>query len=299
MSEKRSIPKEFIKGVIKVIKSPNMMNKLQTALSALYGFDEKPDSLDPYDNFNKSISIIAKCPIMIAYAYLTTYKPEAKLVDPPEDMSQAEAFLYVLNEGKKATELENHLLDLALVLHAEHGGGNNSTFTTYVVTSSGTDIYCAMAAAVASLKGPLHGAANKKVMDMMDDIKQNVSNWEDKYEVGTYLKKILNKEAHDRSGKIFGLGHAVYTKSDPRAVILKEKALSLAKEKGREDELQLYLNIEEVGPKLFQEHKGSKKDISPNVDFFSGFVYDCLSQLLKDVQLNLSFLILFSVFLHH
>ena len=276
MASQRVVPEPILEGVIKGIPSRNIMNKLQTAISALYGFDDNADDLDPYANFQKAIGVIAKCPIIIAYAYLSAYKSNPTFVTPPEGYSQAEAFLYCLNEGKKASELENHLLDLAMVLHAEHGGGNNSTFTTYVVTSSGTDIYCAMAAAVASLKGPLHGAANKKVMDMMADIKANINDWGSTDEVSQYLTKILNKDAHDRSGKIYGLGHAVYTKSDPRGIILKEKAVSLAKEKDREKELELYLNIEACGPKLFQDFKGSKKDISPNVDFFSGFVYDCL-----------------------
>ena len=276
MSQNRLVPTEIIDNVIKGLPSNNMMNKLQSVVAALYGFDVDPDNLDPYLNFCKAVNIIAKMPMAISYSYLSSYVDNPTFVKPESGMSHAESFLYMLRQGQAPTDLERDIFDLSLVLHAEHGGGNNSTFTNYVVSSSGTDIYSSIAASIASLKGPLHGSANKKVMDMMADIKENVSDWKNESECNDYLLKILKKEAHDRSGKIYGLGHAVYTKSDPRAIILKEKAKALAAQKGREDELQLYLNIEKNGPDLFNEFKGSDKVISPNVDFFSGFVYDCL-----------------------
>ena len=180
-------------------------------------------------------------------------------------------------KGCNFTPLEAELLDLALVLHADHGGGNNSTFTTRVVSSSGTDTYSAIVAAIGSLKGPLHGGANLAVMDMMENIKSNVKNWSNDEELADYLRKILKKEAYDKSGKIYGFGHAVYTISDPRALLLKEKARMLSIEKGREDEMALYEAIEKIGPEIYYEFKATKdKLISPNVDFYSGFVYDCL-----------------------
>jgi len=272
----RTLPDYLIDHSIKGVPSKNIMNKLQTAVSALYAADENPDSLDPFDNFLKAIGLIAKLPKIVAYSYLTAFKPGAPLVTVADDVSIAEAFLTILYEGRKPSKLEVEILDLCLLLHTEHGGGNNSTFTTYVTTSSGTDIYSSLAAAIASLKGPLHGSANKMVMEMMADVKSHINDWESENEIKDYLSKIINKQAHDRSGKIYGLGHAVYTKSDPRAVVLKEKAYELAKDKGREKELNLYLAIEKFGPQLFEEIKGSKKVIAPNVDFFSGFVYDCL-----------------------
>lgn len=276
MALHRSLPKRLLANIIQAVPSNNVMNKLQTTISALYTEDRNPDSIDPYDTFLQSIELIAKIPSIVAYSYLSAFKPGATVVEAPEHMSTAEAFLFMLREGKEASQLEIDMLDLSLVLHAEHGGGNNSSFTAHVVTSSGTDIYSALAAAVGSLNGPLHGSANRKVREMMIDIKANISDWTNVDLLKRYLTKIINKEAHDKSGKIYGLGHAVYTKSDPRAIILKTKAAELAKEKDRLNEYQLYLNIESEGPKLFQDIKQSNKVISPNVDFFSGFVYDCL-----------------------
>jgi citrate synthase len=272
----RELPESVIENVIKGLPSKDIMNKLQTGVAALFGFDESANDLDPLENFFKAARLLAQMPLVIATSYLAAYKDNPTYVTPRPDMSIAEAFLYVLNEGKEPTAEEAHILDICLILHAEHGGGNNSTFATYVVTSSGSDIYSTLAAAIGSLKGPLHGSANKKVMDMMADIKAHVDNWTDRAEVVAYLKKIMNKEAHDKSGKIFGLGHAVYTKSDPRAVVIKALANTFAKERGKEDEMTLYNIISEEGPAVFQEAKGSDKVISPNVDFYSGFVYTCL-----------------------
>jgi len=276
MAAHRQVPHVIIDNVITGLPSKNIMNKLQGAVSALYGFDDDADSNDPYENFLKSVQLLAKLPMIVAYGYLSAHKENPKFVLPDNSMSHAESLLYMLYEGKTPSKFDAHIMDVALVLHAEHGGGNNSTFTTYVVSSSGSDIYSTMAAAIASLKGPLHGSANKKVMDMMADIKANVKDWGDVSQVDAYLTKIINQEAHDKSGKVYGLGHAVYTLSDPRATVIKKLAVELAKEKNREAELNLYFTIEKEGPGLFQSVKGSDKVIAPNVDFFSGFVYDCL-----------------------
>lgn len=276
MAEERALPNDILEHIIKGVPGNDIMNKIQGSLAALYGFDSDPDSIDPYENFLKAVRIISKLPTIIAYSYLTAYVANPVYEQPRTDQSAAESFLTMLRQGQEPSKLEAHIMDLCLILHAEHGGGNNSTFTTYVVTSSNSDIYSTLAAATASLKGPLHGAANSKVMQMMTDIKDHLSSLKDKSELEGYVNKLLRKEAGDGSGKIYGLGHAVYTKSDPRAVIIKSYAEELAKDKGREDEYQLYLNLEEAGPRLFNEFKGSKKVISPNVDFFSGFVYDCL-----------------------
>ena len=273
----RHLPDAIITNVIKGVPSKNIMNKLQTAVSALYAYDDDAETIDPYSDFLKAARIIAKLPLIVAYSYLASYgNGDSQFLAPPAHYSQSEAFLYCLRSGKTPADFEAHVIDLALVLHAEHGGGNNSTFTTYVVSSSQSDIYSTLAAAVASLKGPLHGSANKKVMDMMADIKSNVSHWSDKAEVCSYLAKLIRKEAGDRSGKIYGLGHAVYTQSDPRAIIIKELAKKVASDHDRMDEFNLYMLIADEGPRIFNEFKGSSKVISPNVDFYSGFVYDCL-----------------------
>ena len=276
LEEKRFLPETTLK-IIKTVPSSSLMNKLQLAVASLYGNDSEPDSLDPYHNFVKSLDVVAKLPSILAYSYLSVYKDNPEYLDPPEGLSVAESFLYLIREGGNVSDLEKHLLDLCLVLHAEHGGGNNSTFTCKVVTSSGSDIYSALIAAIGSLKGPLHGAANEQVMDMMEDIKENVENWNDQNEVASYLEKIIKKQAYNKLGKIFGLGHAIYTKSDPRALILKEKARLLAKEQNREKEFNLYTLVEELGPAVFENVKNTGKVIAPNVDFYSGFVYDCLN----------------------
>ncbi len=276
-SDHRPIPKDILDNIIKGLPSKDIMNKLQNAVCGLYGFDADPDSNDAFENFLKTLSLTAKFPTIIAYSYLAAHKKNPKFVTPKPDMSLAEGFLYMLSEGKKPSVLEAHILDLCLVLHAEHGGGNNSAFATYVVTSSGSDVYSAITAAIGSLKGPLHGAANSKVMKMIADIKQHLGKeWADLPKLRKYLNAMLQKKAYDQSGKIYGLGHAVYTKSDPRAIILLKRAHLLAKQVKREKELQLYINIAKEGPKEFQKLKGHEKTIAPNVDFYSGFVYDCL-----------------------
>ncbi|NBV82892.1 citrate synthase [bacterium] len=274
--EARNLPADIVEHVIKAIPSHNVMNKFQTGLSALYAYDDNPESLDPYENFVKSIQVLAKLPSLLAYSYLTAFKPDAQLVAPPADLSIAETFLYILHEGRLPTQTESVILDLCLVLHAEHGGGNNSTFAARVVTSSESDIYSSLASAVGGLKGPLHGSANKKVMEMMADIQANVKPYSDIKLLKDYLRRIVKKEVFDRSGLFYGFGHAVYTLSDPRALVLIEYAKRLAKEKGREAELQLYFDIAQEAPAAFAEIKGASKIIAPNIDFYSGFVYDCL-----------------------
>jgi len=272
----RFIPDSTLDHIIKGIPSKSVMNKLIMSIASLFADDPDPNSLDPYHNFVKSLSIIAKIPSIVAYAYLSYNRENPDYLIPPEDLSMSESFLYMVREGAHFTKAESEILDLCFVLHAEHGGGNNSTFACKVVTSSGSDIYSSLCAAVGSLKGPLHGSANEKVMDMMENIKLHVANWDDPKEISEYLEKIVRKEVYDKSGKIYGLGHAVYTKSDPRAIILKEKAKELALEKNRGAEFRLYEHIEELAPKVFAEITKNEKVIAPNVDFYSGFVYDCL-----------------------
>jgi citrate synthase len=263
-----------------ILGCPSVMNKLQRVILVLYGVDPNPDDISISNVIRQSLDLIAKFPTIIAYSYQAMRHKlhgESLFVHPPNpELCCAENFLYMLRPDRSYTTLEADLLDLALVLHAEHGGGNNSSFTCQVVSSSHTDTYSAIAAAVGSLKGPLHGAANSNVMSMMNNIKTNVKDWKDDDEISAYLEKIIKGEAHDKKGLVYGMGHAVYTKSDPRAIILKNKARALAEAKGRSDEHQLYLNIERLAPALFQRIKKSNKIIAPNVDFYSGFVYDLL-----------------------
>ena len=275
-----SLPPGLNETSILQFPSPSVMNKLQRVILVLYGLDPNPDDTSIPNVIRQCLNLIAKFPSIIAYSYQAMRHKlfsESLFVHPPNpELCCAENFLYMLRPDNKYTKLEADLLDLALILHAEHGGGNNSAFTTHVVTSSQTDTYSAISAAVGSLKGPLHGAANSNVMKMMTNIKENVKDWADEDEITAYIQKILNQKAHDGTGLVYGMGHAVYTKSDPRAIILKEKARELAKEKGRLDEYNLYINLEKLTPPLFQQKKNSTKVISPNVDFYSGFVYDLL-----------------------
>jgi citrate synthase len=280
MAELRFLPENFNRDMILTMKGKDIMNMLARSILALYTLDEHADDTSIENILLQSISLIAKFPTIAAYSYHAMqhliYYDTLTVRYPDKLLSTAENFLYML-KGNEYTPLEAELLDLCLVLHAEHGGGNNSTFTTRVVSSSGTDTYSAIVAAIGSLKGPLHGGANIAVVEMMADIKNHVKNWSNDEELADYLRKILNKEAHDRSGKIYGFGHAVYTVSDPRAILLKEKARLLSREKGKEAEMGLYEAIERIGPEIYYEFKATQdKLISPNVDFYSGFVYDCL-----------------------
>ena len=276
----RDLPEYFTEDMILKLKGRDIMNMLARCVLALYTLDEDADDLSTQNILKQSISLIAKFPTIIAYAYHSMrhqyYHKPLSIRYPKQHLHTAENFLYMVKGGARYTSLDAKTLDLVLVLHAEHGGGNNSSFTTHVVSSSGTDTYSAIAAAIGSLRGPLHGGANLKVMAMMDNIKENIGDWKDDEQVRCYLMKILKGDAFDGSGKIYGLGHAVYTLSDPRAVLLKEQALELAKEKDRLDEFELYNTIERVAPKAFSEFKGNSAVIAPNVDFYSGFVYDCL-----------------------
>jgi len=280
MAELRFLPENFNRDMILTMKGKDIMNMLARSILALYTLDEHADDTSIENTLLQSISLIAKFPTIAAYSYHAMqhliYYDTLTVRYPDKMLSTAENFLYML-KGNDYTPLEAELLDLCLVLHAEHGGGNNSTFTTRVVSSSGTDTYSAIVAAIGSLKGPLHGGANIAVVDMVADIKNHLKNWSNEEELAEYLRKILRKEAHDHSGKIYGFGHAVYTVSDPRAILLKEKARLLSREKGRESEMGLYEAIERIGPEIYYEFKATQdKLISPNVDFYSGFVYDCL-----------------------
>lgn len=274
----RALPEGFVEDMILKAPSNDIMNKLERSVLVCYSYDPNPDDTSVKNVLRQSIELISRFPAMIAYGYQAKahYFDNKSLYihSPQPNLSTAQNILHMIRPDNKYTKTEAETLDLALVIHAEHGGGNNSAFATHVVSSTGTDTYSAIAAAVGSLKGPKHGGANIKVMGMMDNIKKNVSNWEDDSAIRDYLVKILRKETFDGSGLIYGIGHAVYTKSDPRAELLKSKAEQLASEKGRIKELNLYKKIEEISKKIFAE---SGKVISANVDFYSGFVYDMLN----------------------
>jgi citrate synthase len=280
LDESRDLPGGFTENMILKAPSRDIMNKLARSVLVLYSYDDNPDDLSIKNNLRQGLELIARFPTLTAYAFQAkSHYHDGKSLyihKVKQGLGTAENLLHLIRADSSYSALEAEVLDLALVLHAEHGGGNNSAFTLHVVTSSGTDIYSAVAAGVGSLKGPKHGGANIKVVEMMDDIKANVKEWSDEEEVKNYLRKLVRKEAYDRSGLIYGLGHAVYTLSDPRAVLLKQKAEELCKEKGAEEEFRLYANIEKLGPEVFNEEKNSKKIISANVDFYSGFVYSML-----------------------
>ncbi len=278
----RELPDSFTNDMILTIKGNNVMNMLARTVLGLYTLDPKAEDGAIENIVDQSLNLIAKLPTIIAYSYhAMRHKYQRKTLSirhPNPALSTAENFLLMLKGEEKYSKLEADILDLALILHADHGGGNNSAFTIRVTSSTGTDTYSAVASAIASLKGPLHGGANHEVLEMMENIKQNVKNWSSESEVKDYLYKILNKKAHDGSGKIYGIGHAVYTISDPRAILLKDMAHDLAVEKNRLEEYELYLQIEKLAPQIFYEFKGDKtaKRVCANVDFFSGFVYNCI-----------------------
>ncbi len=280
LAQSRDLPDNFTEDMILKIKGKDIMNMLARCTLALYALDDKADDTTVANVLKQSINLIAKFPTIIAYSYhsMNHYYLKNHLVirHPKKKLSTAENFLYMLKGINKYSSLEAKLLDLVLVLHAEHGGGNNSSFTMRVVSSSSTDTYSAIAAALGALKGPLHGGANQKVPIMMKEIKDNVRNPTSEAEISDYLIKILKKEAFDRTGKIYGFGHAVYTISDPRTVILKEKAMELAKEKSCMDDFEFYKRVEKLAPEIFAKFKGTEKKICTNVDFYSGFVGDCI-----------------------
>ncbi len=281
LGENRKLQEGFIEDMVLKAPSRDIMNKLARCVLASYSYDHEPDDIGISNTLRQCVELIARFPSMAAYAYQAKVRYHGNgslyIHDPRPELNTAENILHMIRMDSKYTASEAEILDLALVLHAEHGGGNNSTFVTHVVSSSGTDTYSAIAAAIGSLKGPKHGGANLKVMEMMEDIKNNVSNWEDEKELQEYLAKILRKEAYDRTGLIYGVGHAVYTKSDPRAILLKEKAEQLAQEKGMDKEYRLYATIERLAPEVFYSVKKSDKVVCANVDFYSGFVYKMLN----------------------
>ena len=280
LADFRELPSNFMRDVIMKAPTDNMMNTLAKSVLALYSYDDKANNISVPNVLRQSIELITLFPVLAVYAYhayrYARLGGDLFIHSPKPDMSIAENILYMLREDGKYTELEARILDLALVLHAEHGGGNNSTFTVHVVSSSGTDTYSAIAAALGSLKGPKHGGANIKVAMMFDDMKQNVKDWTDEEEVKDYLRRLLNKEAFDHAGLIYGMGHAVYSQSDPRAKVFKGFVESLSSEKGRHEEFALYSLVERLAPEVIAEERRIYKGVCANVDFYSGFVYRML-----------------------
>ncbi len=278
--ENRELPDYFAEDMILKAPSKDIMNKLARSVLALYSYDDDPEDPSLENNMREGISLIARMPSIMSYAYQVKrrhFDHESMFFHPYEPgQCTAESILNALRPDRSFTHEEARLLDLCMVLHAEHGGGNNSTFTTRVLTSAGTDIYSAIGAAVGSLKGYKHGGANHRVRMMMDDLMENVKDWEDEDEVTAYLEKILRGEAADGSGLIYGMGHAIYTLSDPRAVILKKKAAQLAAQKGFDKKLRLYEAVERLSPDAYHRVTGNRKVISANVDFYSGLVYEML-----------------------
>ncbi len=276
----RTLPDSFVRDIIMKAPSRNIMNALAKQVLTLYSYDENAEDISVPNVVRQCMQLIALLPVLAVYSYQAfNYfhnKQSLFIHSPRPDLSTAENILYMLRPDNKYTKLEAKLLDMALVLHAEHGGGNNSSFTTHVVTSSGTDTYSAIAAALCSLKGPKHGGANIKVIKMIRYVKESVTDWNDKDQIRTCLTKILDKEAMDKAGLIYGMGHAIYTVSDPRARVFKRFVKSLSEEKGRQAEYQLYNNVAEVAAELIMERSKSKKHVSANVDFYSGFVYSML-----------------------
>ena len=277
----RVLPGTFVRDIIMKAPSTDMMNSLARSVLTLYSYDSDPDNTDTANVLRQCLQLIARFPLLSVYGY-HSYDYYIKgsnsffIHEPRPELSTAENILYMLRLDGKYTPLEAKVLDMALVLHAEHGGGNNSTFTTHVVSSSGTDTYSTVAAALGSLKGPKHGGANIKVCAMFNDIKTNVRDWDDEEEVAEYIKKILHKEAFDRAGLIYGIGHAVYSVSDPRALIFKSFVKSLSDEKGLDREYRLYSLVENLAPQIIANERKMYKGVSINVDFYSGFVYDML-----------------------
>ena len=280
LSSYRRLPSSFVRDVIMKAPSSDMMNALARSVLTLYSYDDKPNDTSLPNVLRQSLQLIAKFPLLSVYSYLSYkhyYQDDSLIIHPPQpELSTAENLLHVLRPDSKYSRTEAKMLDLALVLHAEHGGGNNSTFTTHVVSSSGTDTYSAIAAALGSLKGPKHGGANIKVVQMFDDLKATVKDWKDEEEVSAYLRALLHKQAFDKAGLIYGMGHAVYSLSDPRAKVLSACVQDLSTEKGREKEFALYSMVERLAPQIIADERRIYKGVSMNVDFYSGFVYSML-----------------------
>ena len=280
LADYRSLPPNFVRDVIMKKPSRDMMNTLARSVLTLYSYDEHADDTSKANVLRQCLQLISMVPLLSVYGYQTYrhyYLNESLIIHPPvKEYSTAENILHCLRDDKEFTPLEAQLLDVCLILHAEHGGGNNSTFTTHLVSSSGTDTYSAIAAALGSLKGPRHGGANIKVVNMFADLKENVHDWTDEAEVMNYLKALLNKEAFDKQGLIYGMGHAVYSLSDPRAVVFRSFVEKLSEEKGYQKEFALYSLVEKLAPIAIAEERKIYKGVSPNVDFYSGFVYQML-----------------------
>jgi len=280
LSHYRSLPKNFVRDVIMKAPSKDMMNTLARSVLTLYPYDDFADDTSLPNVLRQCLQLISIFPLLCIYGYQahSHYHDDNSLFihKPVSHLSMAENILYLLRPDCKYTELEAKILDIALILHMEHGGGNNSSFTTHVVSSSLTDTYSVIAAAIGSLKGPRHGGANIKVVKMFDDMKKNIKDWTSEEEVSDYLRKLLHKEAFDKAGLIYGVGHAIYSKSDPRAEVLKQFVESLSIEKGLHNEFALYSMVERLAPKIIEEERQMYKGVSINVDFYSGFVYDML-----------------------
>ena len=276
----RILPTNFVRDVIMKAPSKDIMNTMTRSILTLASYDENTSNLSIENVLRQCLMLISEFPMLAVYGYhaYNHYECDDSMYihRPDPKLSTAENILLMLRPDKKYSPLEAQVLDVALMLHMEHGGGNNSTFTTHVVTSAGSDTYSVMAAALSSLKGPKHGGANIKVVEMIKDLKENVSDCSDREQVKEYLVKLLNKEAFDKSGLIYGMGHAVYSKSDPRAVIFKSFVEQIAEEKGRMDDFALYSAVEDLAPQVIAEKRKIYKGVSPNVDFYSGFVYSML-----------------------
>jgi citrate synthase len=280
--EYRELPEDFANMMNLKHPSSSVMNKLARSVLKLYSYDHNPDEFTISNNLRQSLMLISRFPTLIAYAYIALahhFNNQSFYIHHPKrGLSIAEHFLHMIRPDCKFTAEEARILNVCLILHAEHGGGNNSTFTVRVVTSSGSDIYSSISAGIGSLKGPLHGGANKSVIEMMDDMMNNIpkDKWNNKNDVGEYVAKIFRKEVGDRTGLLYGFGHAIYTISDPRALILEKYAHKLAKIKNMEQEFELYKSVKETASDMFLKVTGKAKIISPNIDFFSGFIYKAL-----------------------
>ena len=278
--DRRTLPSNFVRDIIMKAPSKDMMVSISRSILNLYSYDPKADETDTENVLRQCLNLISQFPMLMVYSYHAyNYRQgnDLFIYAPSKKLSMAENILMMLREDKKYTTLEAEILDMALVLHMDHGGGNNSTFTTHVVTSSGTDTYSTFAAAMASLKGPKHGGANIKVTSMFEDMKEHLTDWEDEEQICAYLEALLDKKAFDRKGLIYGMGHAVYSISDPRADIFKSFVGQLAKEKGYEKEYALYQKVERLAPKIIGEKRKIYKGVNANIDFYSGLVYRMLN----------------------
>ena len=280
LANQRSLPRNFVRDVIMKAPGRDIMNALSRSVLTLYSYDNNPDDISLPNVLRQCLNLISIFPLLSVYGY-QAYNHYVRgkslyIHNPKKELSTAENILRMLRPDKKYTDLEAKILDLALILHMEHGGGNNSTFTTHLVSSSGTDTYSVIAASLGSLKGPKHGGANIKVVQMFEDMKRTVKDWTDEDEVGKYLTALLHKKAFDHAGLIYGMGHAVYSLSDPRAVIFRGFVEKLSQEKGYEKEFALYSLVEHLAPEIIAKERKIYKGVSPNVDFFSGFVYHML-----------------------